>query len=118
MRIVRTLLLITLLPLLLTACGGASLPEAADGDDLTACTDADCTVRITTGDEIPLDDRFGMTPIKVTVEEDTVTFESTDGDSGSFSTTGTVDVRNQLQNVSIEALGIKDGEAVVKVSPA
>lgn len=113
----RTTLLITAtLPLLLTGCGQEPLPKAADGTDLAACTDADCTVRVTTGDAIPLSDEFGMTPVQITVNEDTVGYKSTDGGSGSFSVTTVVDAEGRLQNIAVKTLGIKDGEAVIEVT--
>ncbi|TDD84618.1 hypothetical protein E1293_12525 [Actinomadura darangshiensis] len=106
------------LALLLTGCGQEPLPEAADGTDLTACADADCTVRVSSGAEIPLDKEFGMTPVQVAISEDEITFKSTDGGGGSFSVGGVAKVSNRLQNISIEALGIKGDEAVVTITPS
>ncbi len=103
--------------LVLAGCGQAPLPEAADGTDLKACADADCTVRVGNGAEIPLDDEFGMTPVQITISGDEITCKSTDGGGSSFSVSASAKVRSRLQNISIEALGIKGDEAVVKITP-
>lgn len=50
-------------------------PKAADGDDLDACRDADCEVLVHDGDKIRLNDKWGIEPIDVTVEDDSVTFK-------------------------------------------
>ncbi len=117
MQISRALPIAAALGLVLAGCGQASLPEAADGTDLNACADADCTVRVGNGAEIPLDDEFGMTPVQITISGDEITCKSTDGGGSSFSVSGSAKVRSRLQSISIEALGIKGDEAVVKITP-
>ncbi|MBE1533758.1 hypothetical protein [Actinomadura algeriensis] len=48
--------------------------DAADGADLKACGDGKCDVVVQDGDEIKLDDEFGIDPIGVDVHGSRVTF--------------------------------------------
>ncbi|MFC7327827.1 hypothetical protein [Marinactinospora rubrisoli] len=51
------------------------LPQAADGTDLAACSDADCEVQVAEGDEFPLDGGYGLDRMVFdTVDEETVAF--------------------------------------------
>lgn len=66
----------------------SALPPARDGDDLAACTDGDCEVRIGGPVAIPLDPRFGVTGLRVeSVGGNVVTF-SVDFSGGRVESSG------------------------------
>ncbi|OLT23759.1 hypothetical protein BJF79_45790 [Actinomadura sp. CNU-125] len=52
----------------------AAAQPAADGHDLSACADGECDVVVRDGDEIRLDERFKLEPIRVDVHGSRVTF--------------------------------------------
>jgi hypothetical protein len=66
---IRTVAAITAAVALLTACSGkedAPPPTAADGDNLSACSDATCEVNVKVGTRIPIATGFdGFTALDV-----------------------------------------------------
>ncbi|WP_232286374.1 hypothetical protein ACQPZU_15115 [Saccharomonospora azurea] len=80
-------MLLSLLPALaLTACGGG-LPDAADGTDLSACSDGACEVRVTTGDTF---DHPELGAVEVVVRDDTIEVSagSRDGEGNGWNVSG------------------------------
>ncbi|MEO3873734.1 hypothetical protein ABGB18_33400 [Nonomuraea sp. B12E4] len=96
-----------------------SLPKAKDGKKLRACRDAGCEVLVSDGQTITLDDRWGLQPVDVSVEEDSVTFHVVTGsgmqatmseqrpDQGGPST---------INDVSFEVLAVQGKKAVIKIT--
>ena len=86
----------------------------ADGDDLRACYDGDCEVRVPDGTTITVDPRFDVDGILVTVTDgrarvriDTGTGYVTAGGTGSTS------IYNDL---SVKVLGVDGDRALVRLS--
>ncbi|GGV27348.1 hypothetical protein GCM10010182_57920 [Actinomadura cremea] len=93
-------------------------PAAKDGTNLKACADGECEVVLRDGDEIKLDEKFGMEPIRVERKGTRVTF--TLKGSGSMVTTA-VDSRRPGATLYWNGLTLRprigeDGELVVKLS--
>lgn len=97
----------------------SSLPKARNGTRLRACRDAKCEVLVSDGKTIRLDARWGLSPVEVTVEDDSVTFHSVTQsgmqvtmaeqrpDQGGPST---------INGVSFEVLAVKGKKAVIKIT--
>lgn len=86
----------------------------ADGDDVRACYDGDCEVRVPDGTTITLDPRFDVDGVLVTVKDgraririDTGTGYVTAGGTGSTS------IYNDL---SVKVLGVDGDRALVRFS--
>jgi hypothetical protein len=116
-----------------------SLPSAADGSDLDACADADCTVQVRDGDEIALDSTFGLDTITVSstrTDEVVLEFGGTAGGleaegmdvsvSGSCTNgvcrdegelTLTDDVDGRINDILLRLAGTDDTQAVLTLTP-
>ncbi|MFD0905496.1 hypothetical protein [Actinomadura sediminis] len=93
-------------------------PAAKDGTDLEACADGACEVVLEDGQEIKLDDRFGIDPIGVEIKGTRVTFTLKNTDSTMITS---VDARNPDASVHWNDLTLRprmteDGKLVVNVS--
>lgn len=113
-----------------------SLPAAADGTNVSACSDGTCEVSVGPGTAIPLPARTGAKNVKVTaVTRDRVTLTGEDsGDSSSGSCTGqscdsnvsngvfTItlgpDSEDTQNGLSIAVESVSDGQAVLKFDVA
>ncbi|WP_157250424.1 hypothetical protein [Nonomuraea typhae] len=95
------------------------LPRAKDGRSLRACHDARCEVLVTDGQTITLNDKWGLTPIEIAVEDNAVDFtcSTIDGmqvnlmrqrpDQGGPS---------KINDLTFRVIAVKGKRAVVKIS--
>ncbi|MBV2363944.1 hypothetical protein [Streptomonospora nanhaiensis] len=97
-------------------------PEPADGTDLASCSDAECEVRVSQGDEIDLGGYTGIDELVVaTVEPRKVTF-SLYGPGiqfgGSQEAPFTEMSANRFNGVAVHVLGADEEGAVLHISKA
>lgn len=100
------------------ACGqGDGLPEADDGTDYDTCFEGTCTVLVTEGAEVEIDESFQVGTVSVeSINDDTVDLEAA---GGGLSFTLAVDTTGNFQGLLIvEVLGIEGDEAVLRFYPA
>ncbi|MEV0838011.1 hypothetical protein AB0I55_00470 [Actinocatenispora sera] len=102
---------------------GPTLPAAADGTDIHACYDGRCEVRVRAPQRIPLSPKTGFAKLTVT----SITAQGMRVDTvGTNGSTGQATVSAQgggyaiatLNGLEIATLGVLDGVAVIRLSPA
>jgi|GEM_PF-6940678 hypothetical protein len=102
---------------------GPTLPAAADGTDLHACYDGRCEVRVRAPQRIPLSPRTGFARLTVTsitaqgMRIDTVATNGNTGQATVYAQGGGYAIAT-LDNLQIATLGVVDGVAVLRLSPA
>jgi hypothetical protein len=88
----------------------------AGGDDVAACFDGRCRIEIRERTEIPLDDSLGVRGLTVSVPDDDRFLAVAEG--GAVQTGGSVGTRLTLNGrIRIEVVSIRDGVAVIQMSP-
>ncbi|WP_165974940.1 hypothetical protein [Nonomuraea deserti] len=97
----------------------SSLPKARNGTKLRACRDAKCEVLVSDGRTITLDARWGLAPVQVSVENDSVTFRMVTA-SGMQATlseqTPDQGGPSTINDVDFEVLAVKGKKAVIKIT--
>jgi hypothetical protein len=117
-----------------TVASPAPLPPAADGDDLSACADGTCEVRVVAGSVVPLPRRSGITARVAAVDASEVALSGTSrgGDyecqrcemSVNFDAENSFDVKLsaggdlRMGGVVVEAVALDTDAAVLRVRPA
>jgi hypothetical protein len=95
------------------------LPRAKDGKRLGACRDANCEVLVSSGQTITLNDKFRVPPVHVTVQDDSVTFQSIGADG--FQSTFEGQTPDQggpstINGVSFQVVAVRGKKAVIKIA--
>ncbi len=120
---IRTVAAITAAVALLAACSGkdeAPPPTAADGDNLSACSDAICEVNVKVGTRIPIPTGFdGFTALDVSsIDADGVAF-------GAKSACCSVNAKKQqpgetaqLNNLTVTTVARTGTTAILRLHPA
>ncbi|TDD13458.1 hypothetical protein [Nonomuraea diastatica] len=94
-------------------------PKAKNGTKLRACRDAKCEVLVSDGRTITLDARWGLAPVAVSVEDDSVTFHvvTASGMQATMSEqTPDQGGPSTINDVSFEVLAVKGKKAVIKIT--
>ena len=88
----------------------------AAGDDVAACSDGRCRIEVRKPTEIPLDDDLGVSGLTVSVLGDDRVLAVAEG--GALQTGGGVGSRLTLNGrIRIEVVSVRDGVAVISMSP-
>lgn len=100
----------------LAGCGEESLPAAADGSDLTACSDGTCEVLVASGDVLDLPD---LGRVEVAIEGDMLEVASRSddgqGNSSSLSAAGAAGKQLVLNEQQFTVVAVLDGQGVLRV---
>lgn len=91
---------------------------AKDGTDLKACMDAECEVKIKDGQEIKLDKKYGLKPIKVKVDGSQVTFIIQRGNSKMTTSTNAAQPNStsSYNGLTLRPRMTKDGSIILTMS--
>lgn len=105
-----------------SASESSPAPESsgAASSPLDECRDANCTVEIADGQQIVLDEKFGMAPIQVAVRGTRVTFATATGNSHAIAS---VDASQPYTSASFNGITLRphmteDGRMMLTVSHA
>ncbi|MFI7452919.1 hypothetical protein ACIBQX_35920 [Nonomuraea sp. NPDC049714] len=95
------------------------LPKAKNGTKLRACRDARCEVLVSDGQTIKLNDTWGLWPVKVTVEDDSVTFST--GTASGMQVTMSEQTPDQggpstVDGLDFEVLAVQGKKAVIRIT--
>jgi hypothetical protein len=118
------------------SAGSSVLPAAADGTDLAACADGRCEVQVGASAKIPVPRRLDVTGVRVrSIDSDTVTIVgrllgnrqsgfctgvscSSSGSGDGFQLELGADSTGSENGLSITAVAIDGGRAVLRLAPA
>lgn len=89
--------------------------QARDGDRVAACRDGDCEVTVRSGTKIPLNRRFGMGPIAVTVDGEDVGLRSHSPGSD-LSNTLTAPGTVTMNDIVVNVIDAHDNMATLRIS--
>jgi hypothetical protein len=102
--------------LVLAGCGEDTLPAAADGTDLTACTDGTCEVLVESGDVLDLPD-LGRVEVAIDGDMLEVASRSDDGqgNTSELSAAGNAGKQLVLNDQEFTVVAVLGGQGVLRV---
>lgn len=108
--------LLAVLLFMLAGCGEDTLPAAADGTDLSTCSDGTCEVLVAPGDVLDIPD---LGQVEIAIDGDMLEVSSStddgQGNSSGVSAAGNAGKQLVLNGQEFTVVGVLDGKGVLRV---
>ncbi|MFD1147316.1 hypothetical protein [Saccharothrix hoggarensis] len=101
-----------------TPAAPVDLPAAADGGNLAACEDGACEVLVSPSAVVPVPRRYGFTLVRVRSIGDGVALIGAKTEGGAMTSPLTNGRSTVMNGLSVTAVAVGEGKAVLRFSPA